>query len=492
MSATPPTELNHAQGPGLRVIAVGMGGRERALRGEGIELIRTKNALEALGELGLPIDESSPQRTVVLLESHAVAEGEIPNLSDALRRVDADVRVVAIDGHSEDLGEDARDALDAIVTPDVQVAHLEALFGRADEALGPPSLAEFAPMDHAPREPAGSAPEASKVSEDPSDTPLVDSPLHASTPVEARVPGPERPGDAAIRTPVSGVLRGVLSGRNLVMSYLSELASLPGAEHITYVDMREKIPRPAEDRARVVVDVALRGTRFGWLIGPRESETMLRAAADELALCTAVQLQQEQLRDSAFKDHLTRAWNRRYFDRHLERSLNDARSRRRDLTLLLFDIDDFKHYNDAYGHAAGDDILVETVRLLRAVTRPTDEVCRIGGDEFAVVFYEPDGPREPGSTPPRSIFSIAHRFRQQICAHRFPKLGEQAKGRLTISGGLATFPWDGHDAESLIDHADRLLMQSKREGKNVICLGPGAMRVCGPEDGDSGPPTPPQ
>ena len=96
-----------------------------------------------------------------------------------------------------------------------------------------------------------------------------------------------------------------------------------------------------------------------------------------------------------------------------------------------------------------------------------------------MIFYEPDGPREPGSTPPRSIFSIAHRFRQQICAHKFPKLGEQARGRLTISGGLATFPWDGSDAESLIEHADRLLMQSKGEGKNVICLGPGAMRVCG-------------
>lgn len=479
MSATPPTELNHARGPGLRVIAVGLGGRERALRGEGVEVIRTRNGLEALGELGLPIDETSPNRTVVLLESRAIDAGEIPDLSDALRRVDAEVRVVAIDGLSKDLGEPARGALDAVVGSDVGVEQLAALFESRDEAAKEPAPAEYAPS--MPPAPAAEAPESGGEGapvESAVEEPEPDEPA----PAKPGVAIPERPGGAAATTPISTVLRGVLSGRNLAMSYLSELAKRPGGDQITYVDSRDRIPRPAEDRSRMVVDVALRGTRFGWLIGPRESEPTLRTAADELALCIAVQRQQEQLRDSAFKDHLTRAWNRRYFDRQLEHSLNDARSRRRDLTLLLFDIDDFKHYNDAYGHPAGDEILVETVRLLRAVTRPTDQVCRIGGDEFAVIFYQPEGPREPGSTPPRSIFSIAHRFREQIRAHRFPKLGEQAKGRLTISGGLATFPWDGHDAESLIDHADRLLMQSKREGKNVICLGPGAMRVCGSSD----------
>ena len=117
------------------------------------------------------------------------------------------------------------------------------------------------------------------------------------------------------------------------------------------------------------------------------------------------------------------------------------------------------------------------VHLLKAVVRPTDRVCRIGGDEFAVIFHEPEGPRNPGSEHPRSIFSIAKRIQEKIETHRFPKLGPDASGRLSISGGIATFPWDGHDATSLIEHADRLTLESKSQGKNVICFGPGCERT---------------
>lgn len=447
---TTPTTTDDA----LRVIAVGLSGRERSLRAPGVEIVRTRTGFEALGELGLPIDDASPRRTVVVLESRAVEPGDIPELADAMRRIQTSVRVVVLDGAAE-IGERARAAVDSVVGPEIELADLTCLFESTPEASPRPP----APMP-------ASQPATESTAE----------PAPAPPPV-ATAPAPE---PIVPDTPATVLLQSILSGRDLTMAYLDRLASTEWGDQVVFVDTREGLPRPAQDAQRAVIDVAHRSNRFGWLIGPAAAEARLRGVAPELALCIAVQRQQEQLRDSAFRDHLTGAWNRRYFERYLHRCLEDARSRRRDLTLLLFDVDDFKHYNDAYGHAAGDEILVETVRLLRAVTRPSDEVCRIGGDEFAVIFYEPEGPREPGSTPPRSIFSIAHRFRQQICAHKFPKLGEQAKGRLTISGGLATFPWDGGDAESLIEHADRLLMQSKGEGKNVICLGPGAMRVCGP------------
>ncbi len=451
--------------PSLRVIAVGLGGRERTLRAPGVEVIRTRTGFEALGELGLPIDggASFDCRTVVLLDSGMVDPEEIPELASAMRRIRTDVRVAVLDG-SRHVPDRTRAAVDGVFGQEVALGDLAGLFepGEAGVETEPTS----AEPDRAP--PAREDEERREATE------------------------PERsaPSAGELRTPASTVLRAVLSGRDLPMAYLDRLGSGPWGERIMYIDVSQGIARPAQDHEVGVADVAHRGNRFGWLVGPAGAMGYLREAADELALCIAVQRQQEQLRDSAFRDHLTGAWNRRYFDRYLRRSLEEARALRRDLTVLLFDIDDFKHYNDAYGHAAGDEILGETVRLLRAVTRPTDEVCRVGGDEFAVIFYEPEGPREPGSTPPRSIFSMAHRFRQQICAHKFPKLGEQAKGRLTISGGLATFPWDGQDAESLVEHADRLLLQSKREGKNVICLGPGAMRVCGPEDDGSatGPP----
>jgi diguanylate cyclase (GGDEF)-like protein len=149
---------------------------------------------------------------------------------------------------------------------------------------------------------------------------------------------------------------------------------------------------------------------------------------------------------------------------------------------MVFDIDDFKKYNDQFGHGAGDDILRESVRLLNSVIRQGDRVCRIGGDEFAVIFADSEAPRQPGSHHPETVDVIARRFQQQICTMRFPKLGAEAPGTLSISGGLATYPWDGGDPDTLLQHADRLALESKRKGKNAVTLGPGAQAMCDRHD----------
>ena len=114
---------------------------------------------------------------------------------------------------------------------------------------------------------------------------------------------------------------------------------------------------------------------------------------------------------------------------------------------------------------------VQIIKLLRSVIRPDDRVCRIGGDEFVVVFYEPAGPRELGSRHPQSVQLIAERFRKQIADARFPKLGTEAAGALTVSAGLATFPWDGLTGPDLLKAADANLDHSKDAGKNTINLG---------------------
>ena len=155
----------------------------------------------------------------------------------------------------------------------------------------------------------------------------------------------------------------------------------------------------------------------------------------------------------------------------MQRTLKDAVRERRAVTVMVFDIDDFKRYNDKFGHEAGDEVLIETVRLLNSVIRSGDRVCRIGGDEFVVIFSDPEGPRELGSHHPRSVETIASRFQSQITQTKFPKLGLDAPGSLSVSGGLATFPWDGTTAEALLRHADSLALESKRAGKNVITLG---------------------
>jgi len=180
---------------------------------------------------------------------------------------------------------------------------------------------------------------------------------------------------------------------------------------------------------------------------------------------------QQQLKLLAYQDELSGAWNRRFLRTCLTRELQIARKERRNLTVMIFDIDDFKHYNDRWGHDAGDEIIREVVRLLRTIIRKGDHVCRIGGDEFAVLFCDPEPPREQGSNHPTTVEILAKRFREQVANARFPKLGEEATGVLSISGGLATFPWDGPDVDSILRKADQRLLQSKRHGKNSITIG---------------------
>ncbi len=180
---------------------------------------------------------------------------------------------------------------------------------------------------------------------------------------------------------------------------------------------------------------------------------------------------QRDLKLLAYQDELSGAWNRRFLKTCFNRELNLAKESRRPLTVMIFDIDDFKHYNDTWGHDAGDEIIREVVKLLRTIIRKGDHVCRIGGDEFAVLFCDPEPPREPGSNHPTTVEILAKRFREQVSKAHFPKLGEEATGVLSISGGLATFPWDGVDVDAILHKADERLLQSKSQGKNSITIG---------------------
>lgn len=180
---------------------------------------------------------------------------------------------------------------------------------------------------------------------------------------------------------------------------------------------------------------------------------------------------QRDLKLLAYQDELSGAWNRRFLKTCFSRELQIAKETRRPLTVMIFDIDDFKHYNDTWGHDAGDEIIREVVKLLRTIIRKGDHVCRIGGDEFAVLFCDPEPPRAPGSNHPTTVEILAKRFREQVSKAHFPKLGEEATGVLSISGGLATFPWDGVDVDSILQKADERLLQSKSQGKNSITIG---------------------
>ncbi len=187
----------------------------------------------------------------------------------------------------------------------------------------------------------------------------------------------------------------------------------------------------------------------------------------------------EHLERLATTDDLTGLKNRRYIWEFARQILDRARRTNGRVTLLVFDIDNFKHYNDVYGHPTGDEILRQAAILMRRCCRPHDVVGRIGGDEFAVVFWD-DPHRVRGGVPrerrsaaaehPTEAITVAKRFQQALGKADLHLLGPKGEGVLTISGGLASFPRDGSTAQQLFERADRALLEAKRSGKNRIYL----------------------
>jgi GGDEF domain-containing protein len=201
--------------------------------------------------------------------------------------------------------------------------------------------------------------------------------------------------------------------------------------------------------------------------------------ADLFGKIHGLQERHNRLQRLAITDELTGVYNARYFRHFLSRILERARQKLFPVTLLIFDIDNFKKYNDQYGHGVGDEILKQTASLIKRCCREHDLVARLGGDEFAVVFWEKEGPRQPKEQhppvalgkPPQTPEQVLERFKRLLAKQEFHGLGPSGQGVLTISGGVAVFPYHANTMEELIALADRRLMfGAKQAGKNTIFL----------------------
>lgn len=253
---------------------------------------------------------------------------------------------------------------------------------------------------------------------------------------------------------------------------------------LVYSPPGQPAPTPGADQAMISHGVRDSASESGVLHmmipaskSPDASRHLLSHIASIVGKAATIKSRNAALQKMAITDELTGLHNVRYFRNFLSRILDFSRKQRFPVTLFIFDIDNFKQYNDRFGHQAGDEILRQTAQLMKRCCRAHDIVARIGGDEFAVVFWEKDPPRTPrqpnniSRKPPDDPLDILNRFRSQLASQDLPSLGNLGKGSLTISGGLAVFPYDAGDVESLIKAADNQLMQrAKKAGKNSVFL----------------------
>ena len=194
-------------------------------------------------------------------------------------------------------------------------------------------------------------------------------------------------------------------------------------------------------------------------VRPRDDKLMLQVVANLGALALMNTRNVGMLAEQAHHDGLTALLNKNQFMFELGKLIYHAERAAQKLSVFIFDIDHFKNYNDANGHPAGDELLKSLARLVKENLRPGDIPSRYGGEEFIVAMPETDG---------AAAIQIAERLRAAIASHPFPHGETQPGGRLSISGGVASFPVDGTNGTELIGHADQALYQAKASGRNRV------------------------
>lgn len=160
----------------------------------------------------------------------------------------------------------------------------------------------------------------------------------------------------------------------------------------------------------------------------------------------------------AITDGLTGLHVQHYFKERFTEELHRSARNKSCLSLLMCDIDNFKKYNDKYGHAAGDIVLKTIAGILKNSAKPGDFAARYGGEEFAVFL--------PGQNK-KTALEMAEKIRNAVRQQDF--ILRRKKSRVAISIGLSAFPEDGVIAETLIKEADQALYKAKEEGRDRVC-----------------------
>ncbi|HAF16544.1 MAG TPA: hypothetical protein DCK93_13080 [Blastocatellia bacterium] len=217
--------------------------------------------------------------------------------------------------------------------------------------------------------------------------------------------------------------------------------------------------------ADAVVPLIYRGNFIGMLLVRSDDVSrvwadnellLLHTVADQLAVAVNQAHLFAQMQQQALTDSLTGCYNRRSFELQLERDLHLATRMRQPLSLIMLDLDNFKHINDQAGHDAGDVALCMLAENLRAELRAVDTAARFGGDEFVIILPQVNT---------EGAMLVAERLRKRIAQTEVPGFGQ-----VTASFGVASFPNHASSRDTLVVAADRALYNSKNAGRNRVSL----------------------
>jgi diguanylate cyclase (GGDEF)-like protein len=187
-------------------------------------------------------------------------------------------------------------------------------------------------------------------------------------------------------------------------------------------------------------------------------QSLAVTVTEHIALAMANLKLRETLRNQSVRDPLTGLFNRRYMEESLERELSRAKRNRRSLGVVMIDIDHFKHFNDTYGHEAGDTLLRELGSFLQSSVREGDIACRYGGEEFLLIL------------PEVSIAAALHRADQMRDEFKKKAIRYSGKslGNVTLSFGVALFPTHADTVGTLLRVADQALYRAKGAGRDRV------------------------
>ncbi len=183
--------------------------------------------------------------------------------------------------------------------------------------------------------------------------------------------------------------------------------------------------------------------------------------AHEIRICFASVSQYQNMVQLAHRDGLTKLYNHRYFQDRLRQEISQVKRQQNDLSLIIIDVDNFKHYNDSHGHPEGDKLLKELSALFdqESSRRDSDIVARYGGEEF--IFLLP-------FTDYEGAMVKAERIRELVEGHPFAHRETQPLGKVTVSLGVSSYPRHAVTPSTLIEIADKALYEAKALGRNKV------------------------